>query len=167
MKLKNLTNVPDSERRPMTPAESDLMIVLTISGQDISEQVPAADLEASLLKLFKPAMTSSFCFQVMLKRLQLTDKLYDPRVVAMTAFIADRPGFAVLWAYTLFQRTLELGRPYNFDDLVHDFPMGFPTNDGAAKIWDAQKAFLQEPPLKGDNLLDQAEAWKAPEDATA
>lgn len=167
MKLKNLTNTSESERRPMSPVESEMMIVLTISGQDISEPVPAADLDVALSKMFLPALIGSLEFQVLSKRLQLTDKLYDPRVVAMASILTDRPGFAVLWAYTLFRRTLELGRPYNFDDLVNDFPMGFPTNEGAAKIWDAQKGYLQDPPLKGDNLLDGAEPWKTPQDATA
>lgn len=142
----------------MSKAESELMIVLTI-GEPM-QPVPADELEQALGQIFKSV--GDFGLQVLLQRLKQTDELYDPRTVAMASWLVDRPGFAVLWAYTLYERTRELGRPYSFTDLVNDFPMGFPTSEGAAKIWDAQKGWAQEPPVPSDNLLDGSELWKAP-----
>lgn len=156
----NLTAVPESERRPMTKAETELFFTLVIS--EPMQPVPANDLVPSLEQIFVGEFLDDLGLQVLLQRLKLTDQLYDPRTVAMASFLIDRPGFAVLWAYTLYERTRELERPYGFDDLVSDFPMGFPTSDGAAKIWDAQKGWAQDPKVPVDNLLDGGEAWKAP-----
>jgi hypothetical protein len=163
-RLPNLTAVTSEQRRVMTQAESKLLIVLTIQApEELCAPVAAADLEKALLSLFKPeAVHQDLSMQVIIGRLKLTDKLYDPRVVAMASFISDRPGFAVLWAYTLYERTRELGRPYTFDDFVDDFPFGFPNSDGAAKIWDAQKGWSQEPPVSVDNMLDRESPWKEP-----
>jgi hypothetical protein len=161
MRIPNLTTVPSSERAPMSRVETEMFLACTmLSSEGKLDPVPAAELPDAIGKLFDSKLTEDYVSQIFLKRLTLSDVLYDPCVAAFMCILPDRPGMAVLWAWTLYDRTRELGRPYTMGDLTNDFPMGFPTKEGMEKAWDRQKGYTQDPPVKCDNMLDKAEPWK-------
>jgi hypothetical protein len=70
----------------------------------------------------------------------------------------DRPGTAVMWAYTLIVLAARIGRQVSLQDLCEAFQHGFPTERAMNERWDAQKCTSEEP-LGADNLLDLPETW--------
>lgn len=164
MRLPTLKSVPESKRGPMSKEETKAMISLLMTGD--SEPVSGAKLLATLREHY-PEAAEIFEVKVMVSRLESTDQLYRPECVMMCVVLTDRVGDAVQWAYYLYEET-RLRGPLTLHDMVNDFPMGFPTRDGYQAAWDAQKGYLQDPPIpKIDNLLDQAETWRAPVEEVA
>ena len=72
-------------------------------------------------------------------------------------FVADltegNPAKAVMWAYTLYKNNIK-----TFDEWVHAFPMGFPTDEAYNQFWDSQK--VRDDYEGSDNLLDRRETWE-------
>lgn len=69
----------------------------------------------------------------------------------------NTPGVAVMYAHTLKELALRkgAGATYTIDDLVDDFPQGFPGDVSLREAWDAQK----RSGAPGGNYLDTQEAW--------
>jgi hypothetical protein len=166
-----LTAVPDSARRPMTETETGIMVTAMVAKPQpvTAEQLPAAVLA---LGVFVPDKFEQFTeAQVLMKRLNCApkDMLFDPGMVALACIMSTNVGRAVLWAWTLFRRTVELSRPYTLSDFADDFPMGPPTDDGQREIWDAQKGDFPASIFgwATDNALDVRETWSVEESADA
>jgi hypothetical protein len=167
-RLPTLIAVPESQRGPM-----DDTIMFVFAAANIVENrfptspIPANDLPAAISLRYTEALAECFIAQILIGRLKTTDLVFSPDVTAMLIALSTNPGRAVSWAYYLYEETRKRGA-LTMHDLALDFPMGFPTEEGAHAYWDSQKGRVQEPPMKGvDNVLDQEETWKPPVEETA
>src|SRR5690606_8551320 len=77
---------------------------------------------------------------------------------------ADRPGDAVMWAWTLVQLAKRKGGLVTAKDLIEAFAGKLPSKEFKSKIWDSQKKWahgIQYQSPSSDNLLDEIPLWKA------
>lgn len=169
----DLTAVPKNKRRGMTKTETSYFVICEISQMTDGEKVApvkATELRDAIMKAGFPAeFVDMHLAQIMLKRLAVftPDTLYDPNMIAFAIVLADRPGAAVLWAWTIYRRTLALGHPYTCEDFANDFPYGPPTPEGAEPVWDAQKKTGKLQPFEMDNWLDEADTWRVNQEEPA
>lgn len=78
--------------------------------------------------------------------------------VLMVAYLCDRPGVAVMWAYTLSHMAEIKGDArVNMGDVANAFPCGFPDGDTYRVCWEAQKGDRTN---GGGNRMDDADLWK-------
>lgn len=107
------------------------------------------------------ALSREFIPQVIQKRWELAGIgerfRINPSVLLLVTMQCRTPGVAVMYAHTLKELALRKGAgvAYTIDDLVDDFPHGFPGDVSLREAWDAQKR--QGAP--GGNYLDTQEAW--------
>lgn len=158
-------DVEPNETRPMTREESNAFVTLSLSAhQKPSAIVKGKDLDAAFREQFKVPEGSPLPFQIAVgvKRLEVCDPEgeFDTDMV-MFAFgaLSDRVGNVVLWAHGLSKgRVRNNGQAITlavWAEQLH--PMGVPTTEAMARIWDAQKCHVLG--VKGDNYLDLQEAW--------
>jgi hypothetical protein len=166
----SLVAVPDAQRRPLTDEEGKGFVNLGFAERrDPGRLIPAAELRQYLGATFGVGLSDSFIVQLIVSRLEQgpPEYTYSPYAVALTAILTDRPGVAVMWAYTLFDESRK-GTPLTIERFAQDlFAWGVPTDKGYHDIWDAQKGFNQTPRQPFDNWLDKADVWKAKESAPA
>lgn len=156
--------------RPMTRDESEAYVALKLSqAKRPSKVVKGRDLERELREHFKIETGAElpWVLAIGVKRIETCDPDGDFDLdMAMFALgmMSDRPGFAVLWAYSLSRgREKVNGQAIDLDNwAVTLHPWGVPSTEGAGHIWDAQKGYKLG--LTGDkyvdNYLDTLEAWQ-------
>lgn len=93
-----------------------------------------------------------------------SSKMEKRPIIFVGACYCDRPGAAVMWAYTLVAMYVRDGR-LNMSTLANTFPDGFPNIEEVGKLWDHQKGYKHG--LKLDNLLDCYECWPASPEVVA
>lgn len=165
-KPPTLFDITDKARlRPMTRDESEAYVALKLSqAKRPSKVVKGRDLEAELRQHFqiKEGEKLPFVLEIGVKRIAAFDPDGDfdlDMVMFALGMMADRPGFAVLWAYSLSRGRAKVnGQAITLDNwAVSLHPWGVPNNEGAAAIWDAQKGHVLG--LECDNSLDLPETW--------
>lgn len=159
---KTLTAAPRDQRQPMTNLATRVMASLLPLGDALTPVKPSELLNAMQTIVLTEDAIEHPIVKSFINHVSLTDALYDPAMAAQAIVMCHNPAVATLWAWTLYRRGVELGRPYTLNDFADDFPDGPPTDEAALAIWDAQKgegpsAFF---PTKTDNILDIAETWK-------
>ena len=163
--LQTLLDVPAAGRRPMTKDESELFIRI-VFAQANGEAVCSAE----ALRRMVAEERSPLVVRIIVGRLSLASESlrYHETTVLFLASLSKNPAHAVMWAHYLVTRTASLGCPISTAELSRDFPFGFPTDDAASVIWDAQKVRLGDPASGDDNCLDAEWPWRSsPEQAAA
>jgi hypothetical protein len=108
-----------------------------------------------------------FSYMVLTKRLEVFKAKFSPKLEIglapqiFCAMISDRPGKVVMWAHTLNEMFVKLGRKVTLADWADAFPMGVPTDDEYARVWELQKL---SSPARGmtDNCIDNFANWSVP-----
>lgn len=145
--LKDWRGMLAASTIPLTKEQSNLFITLCMASVSKAREVAGT-------------MDDVFLYQVLVKRLEAYSphitELIDPRILILCAGLSDRPGIAVLWAYTLAH--MLIGKDtLTLDDWTMAFPMGIPSMEETHKLWDYQKGFTHN--IKKDNLLDDFNYW--------
>lgn len=149
MKLKSLYDMVQGQQVPeMTKEQATFFIEMCL----VDAKDPDWELPLGL----------PFLLQVLVKRLEvfgIKNKFSSP-VLIFTAYLCDRPGFSVMWAYTL-AHLLELnkGNRITMKEFGIFFANGFPTQDMYMDCWDAQKGHNHG--VAADNLMDNSDWWKS------
>lgn len=136
-----------TKSRPMTMDESKFFITL--------EFTPYERLNAEFLD--HKSLKENLAFQILKGRLAEVGVTPEPKLLIWLTTLCKTPGDAVLWAFTVARRTVDLAHAYTFIDWIMDFPLGPPTDQERKRVWDEQKGFH----LKGkfDNAVDSMNWW--------
>lgn len=143
----DLRHTTASERREMTPKEAEYFCNLFFTEKD-GLSAPEKD----------GAPTG---YRIMLQRIGWSgrdlgpDGDITPSLLLFTTILSDRPGTAVLWAYTLVKMCEDYDQ-VNLDAFAEVFPWGVPTNEGYRRIWEEQK----DAAAPNSNGLDRPEVWR-------
>lgn len=155
---------PDERRGPTSTEVHYLNMIFMVRARHREEgYVAAEDIDAKIGELFGEDSTSIALVQMMLAKLKWCDPTvgFSPYVVLAAALFADRPGQAVLWAYSIYRKARE-GDYTLADFMAYIGQHGVPSEDAYAKLWEAQKD--RGSPL--GNRLDNREVWSAALPAT-
>lgn len=148
-----------SDIRPMTKAQTESLIMCTML-----ERNAAAEVEASKA-VNDPDSAPLYCMidrrlAVMVPNLYqnipLSVKLY-------AALMCERPGTAILWAWTLARMAKNLTKPFKLADLFRNCEAlgeGVPIMSAVKRVWDSQKVQGHKFP-ESDNVVDYEAAWHA------
>lgn len=136
-----------AKMRPLTAEESRLWQKLS--------PIPDEKLVKAMENI-KSQVEDTLAFQIIQSRLDVVNVTVDPKLHIWLSDISDRPGDAVLWAFTIARRTKELGRTYTFADWALDFDR-LPTDEDREHIWDSQKGYSLG--VNVDNAVDVMEWW--------
>lgn len=163
LKVPTVFDVTNDEVRPMTRAETENFVRLSLAQKARpSKVVKGRDLKQEFMAHYLTDVLP-FQLEVGITRLEAGDPdgEFDLDMV-MWAFgvLSDRVGNVVLWAYPLSKgREKVNGQAITLDHWATQLhPNGPPTNEALTRIWDAQKCYKLG--IKGDNYLDQKEAWE-------
>lgn len=146
-----------SKIRPLNEKESQLFLGICMKGNIPFPEDMAKELE------------SMFLYQVLKKRLDAIPQVnglkpeISPWLILWCSMLCDRPGIAVMWAYTLYLMWLKERREVTIMDWVDEFPMGVPLMSEYERLWDEQK---QQTGIQ--NCMDDLAAWPKvwPEDVS-
>lgn len=119
--------------------------------------VPGKELPDAMRVLFGEQVENLFLIQVMLVKLRQCDPTVaiSPYVVLAASLLCDRPGTAVIMAYSIYRRSVGPGNFSLADFLSHCAAHGVPSEGALEAIWDSQK----DPNAPLGNRLDIAETW--------
>ena len=144
--------------RPMTKDESEFLLMVLFAemqGGDALKDMDKAIREKEV-----------FPHMVMTKRLEVFKEHVSPTLdiglgpQMFCAMLSDRPGKVVMWAHTLNEMFVKLGRQVMLKDWVEEFPMGVPTEEEYQRVWELQK--ITPVDRGGDNLIDDFSQWSLP-----
>lgn len=148
--MDKLGSLLGCEVRPMTEDESKVFLTLMMSeGTDAITNFDEGLREKEV-----------FPYMVLVKRLEAYKKL-SPKMEINTAvqilcgLLSDRPGTSVLWAYTLNEIFVKIGKEVTIEDWINEFPDGVPTESAYEKAWNSQKN-------GGANFIDDFSSWSLP-----
>lgn len=136
--------------RPLTPAEANMFVRFNVSNVGVNAPFPA-EMEEGLEQVF--------LYQVLKKRIDhievATENKPDiaPIVILWCSYLSDRPGIAVMWAYTLYLIWLKYQKRITLLEWVFEFPNGVPLELEYGYLWDSQKADMK------DNFVDHMSQW--------
>lgn len=160
-KLLTLLDVPEAQRRPMTREVSEAFIRCSL-GSRAEPPRSADEIAADIGKHGRlPAQLAILSGRL---RAAGPDMRFSTSAVLFLASLCASPGRCVLWAHYLVTRTRDTDAIVDVERLATDFPNGFPTDEGALAIWDAQKRRRDEP-AGPENCLDSVWAWREMESA--
>jgi hypothetical protein len=145
--LGSLLDTTHDERMPMSKDITTLLLALMTNGSDDGAYDPGSALSRHFV--------TSPIHNIFLSRIKAyaPDAKFSDGIAAFVPALCDRPGFVVLWCHTIFKMWQKNpDRPVSLGDLCETFPMGFPTDCGAERIWGAQKD-------RGANLIDDPKNW--------
>jgi hypothetical protein len=144
------------EHRPMSQAESEMLIRMTMAGQ--SETADWDGLHQDLIG--KDGQPKSLAYAILFSRLEQVGMIdyISPELTIFISTLCDSPGTAVLWAYTLGCIVVdgEISK-IGIKEWATYFPMGVPTDKGKETAWDGQKG--GNIGMEIDNWLDNMENW--------
>lgn len=138
---------PKDEYRTPEGGETDFLLIMALEGP---MQMTATELAAYFTENGAP-----FAVMVLAKRFALVQDQtmkFDPATIIWAAAQCERPGDAVMWAYTIVHTTRERGLSCLSlkDWLLVD--RGIPTRKLYDRVWDSQK-------IGGGNWLDRQDAY--------
>lgn len=145
---QSLLDVPEAQRAPMTRDDTRAYVQMSFADEG-GEDTPIARALDGL-----PAQPPAQVRLIIGRMRAGGDVLVRLPAIILVSCFCRSPGDCVLWAYTLVVLTQQLGRAVRVPDLAEAFPWGFPTEEGARLIWDAQKD-------SEGNRLDRPESWHA------
>ena len=152
--LLTMRDVPEPQREPMSREATEIFVCGTLSQQRGKDKV----MDAAALLQEVGGESGPAAAVILISHLRAGDGTlrFSLMTTVFLAFISRNPARAVMWAHYLVRRSYETGAVVDNDVLAQDFPSGFPTDEGASRIWDAQKS--------GDgNRLDRdASVWRRP-----
>jgi hypothetical protein len=148
----SLLDLGPHELRPMTPTESEIFVMASLSP-DLDEK--RVDVDSAIFDGVATSITMAR--GAIVARLAVANVAVTPAALVVLASWSKSPGDLVLWAYACLclaqRRGLDL---VTLQDLgFHAFPMGVPTDDAKTRIWNAQKHFDSAEA----NWLDLEKAW--------
>jgi hypothetical protein len=165
VKYRGLVDAKPAE--PMTKEESMFLLQLGFLEMRKAETPqPISEGQRKILEEDSPFSA------IIISRLQWATGLPWERIVGPEALMmisslrtSDRPGNAVMWAYTLLFLRADEGEPVTIDLLSQRFPVGFPTAEAMHAVWDQQKVFNHKDeaavhPALSDNMLDRPPWWE-------
>lgn len=151
----SLHKLPPAQRSPMSKETSSFFIRLSM--QETGNGKVCVDIKKHFSMMTPDQL---FPFNVFMAHAKGTPASFiTPEALILVAILADgSPGKLVLWAYALSQhlgRTerITAEKPATIELLSTVFPWGFPTEEGYASCWAAQKS------PTGSNLLDDRQYW--------
>jgi len=156
-KIKSLLNC---KVREMTLEESKLFLMLMMAEKNL-------DGIKNIDKKLKE--DNFFPYMVMLKRLEAFKQLHSPTLdidiapQILCAMLSKNPAQVVMWAYTLNDLFVHLGRKVTLSDFIDAFPMGIPEEDEYRALWDLQKARKETDSCCTDNMIDDFSNWSLPD----
>lgn len=145
----SLLDIPSVDLHPMTEGQSRVFLMTTLL--EMSEN---ADELSELLKQTYEQTQQGTVIVDRLQKFGVYDKV-TPGVIIFIASIARSFGEITLWVYTLHKATEKRKEPLNMSALSELFGLGFPSEEQAMQIWDAQKKVGN--PL--GNALDTPETY--------
>ena len=146
--------------RPMTEDESKMFISLTLEEMRDEKALGLMDRDLREKQVFP--------YMVLTKRLEAFKKHFSPTLdigiapQIFCAMLSNSPGKAVMWAHTLNELHIKLGRKVTLGDWTSAFPMGIPTDEEYERVWDMQKVVPDLDKGRGDNMIDDFEQWSKP-----
>jgi hypothetical protein len=148
--MGKLESLLGCEVRPMTEDESRVLVTLLMTRDSGTITKFDADLRDK----------DVFPYLVLVGRLEAFKKLspkldIDMPVQILCGLLCDRPGNSVMWAYTLNEMFVKLGKKVTMGDWIEEFPNGVPTEGAYEKTWEAQKN-------RGANFIDDFGYWSLP-----
>jgi len=144
MDFKGLLGAPV---RPLTQDESKMFIATSMKESQVSFEETDA------------MAASSLQYRIIRTRMMNMADRITPALAVFVASICDRPGNAVMWAYTLCCMAAKKPDKEAVDimDWTMEFPTGVPTDEAYRAVWESQKGHnIGE---KFDNWLDNSENW--------
>lgn len=151
--------------KPMTEDESRTFLTLMMMEMNIETGKTKPELLAQMDKDLEGCLG----YQILKSRLALFKEKFSPTMQVevlpqiLCALMCDRPGNAVMWAYTLNEIFIKTRKPVTLKSVTDFFPWGFPTQEEYSKCWDAQKA--ENMPM--GNMVDDFKNWSLPEEKKA
>ena len=152
--LPTMRDVPAAQCEPMPYEVFEIFVKAAVASMQGADKV----VDASALFQEVGGEKAPPALAILVSRLQAGDGTlrFSMMTAIFLALISPSPGRAVLWAHYLVRRSYEINAVVDIDMLATDFPMGFPTDEGASRIWDAQKG------PDGNRLDREAQAWRQP-----
>jgi len=144
------------DRRVLDQKESEIFIqmsMLDLQGQD-KEKTDGAH---------QDLLARSLSYRIMVERLTQAGSIefISRPLMFFLLTVTDRPGTAVLWAYTLNWMATQV-ECVNLSQWAMQFPDGLPTEPGMQAAWEAQKLQVMgieyEFP-ESDNWIDNIDNW--------
>lgn len=156
--MQNLFDTPRSQIVQMTTDQSRMFMGMTMAELDPKNAAQTnMTIDEVIAHAEEQGLMNVFTLAVLAQRLKAgtANVRYSFYTVVFLASLCKTPGESVLWAWSLYRKSIEANEAITMGRLAHYFPMGFPNEQAIEEAWDAQKGAAQI----GGNKLDTDEAW--------